>query len=41
MGKTIVAISHDEKYFSFADRVVKMEEGQLTIIDFEKDVLPG
>ncbi|SMD32978.1 putative ATP-binding cassette transporter [Reichenbachiella faecimaris] len=39
--KTIIAISHDEKYFSFADRVVKMEEGQLVSIHFQKDVLPG
>ncbi|UXP30916.1 ATP-binding cassette domain-containing protein [Reichenbachiella agarivorans] len=29
-GKTIVAISHDEKYFENADRVVKMAEGVLT-----------
>ncbi|PIB35717.1 hypothetical protein BFP72_10085 [Reichenbachiella sp. 5M10] len=28
-GKTIIAISHDEKYFEHADRVVKMMDGQL------------
>lgn len=41
MGKTVVAISHDEKYFTYADRVVKMEEGELSVIDFHTDVLPG
>lgn len=30
-GKTIIAISHDEQYFSYADRVVKLREG-LTIV---------
>ncbi|MEP2024450.1 MAG: cyclic peptide export ABC transporter [Reichenbachiella sp.] len=39
LGKTIVAISHDEKYFSYADRVVKMEEGELVEINYPKDVL--
>jgi putative ATP-binding cassette transporter len=28
-GKTIVAVTHDDKYFSCADRVLKMDEGQL------------
>ncbi|KPA12085.1 peptide ABC transporter ATP-binding protein [Candidatus Magnetomorum sp. HK-1] len=27
-GKTIIAVSHDDRYFSFADRVLKMEYGQ-------------
>lgn len=27
-GKTIVAITHDEKYFGVADRILKMEEGR-------------
>lgn len=29
-GKTIVAVTHDDKYFSAADRVLKMDEGQLS-----------
>ncbi|AGP35614.1 ABC transporter ATP-binding protein [Sorangium cellulosum] len=28
-GKTIIVISHDEKYFGLADRVIKMDFGQL------------
>lgn len=28
-GKTIIAVTHDDKYFHVADRVLKMEEGQL------------
>jgi putative ATP-binding cassette transporter len=28
-GKTIIAVTHDDKYFNIADRVLKMEEGQL------------
>jgi len=29
-GKTIIAVTHDDKYFATADRVLKMDEGQLT-----------
>ncbi|VVE79774.1 pandorabactin export ABC transporter PanG [Pandoraea sputorum] len=28
-GKTVLVISHDDRYFSLADRLVKMENGQL------------
>ncbi|OQY54810.1 MAG: hypothetical protein DRR08_16730 [Candidatus Parabeggiatoa sp. nov. 2] len=28
-GKTIIAVTHDDKYFHTADRVLKMEEGRL------------
>ena len=28
-GRTVVAISHDERYFELADRVIMVEEGQL------------
>tara|TARA_B110000503_G_C7167541_1_gene422633 strand:+ start:254 stop:1906 length:1653 start_codon:yes stop_codon:yes gene_type:complete len=28
-GKTIIAVSHDEKYFHLADRVIKCEEGRI------------
>lgn len=38
-GKTIIAVTHDEKYFHVADRVLKMEYGQF--VDFDgHDVLP-
>lgn len=29
LGKTIIAVTHDDRYFSAADRVVKMEEGHM------------
>ncbi|WP_281560637.1 cyclic peptide export ABC transporter [Thalassomonas sp. RHCl1] len=29
-GKTIIAVTHDDKYFATADRVLKMDEGQLS-----------
>jgi len=32
-GKTIIAVTHDDKYFHIADRVLKMEEGQLVHYD--------
>ena len=28
-GKTVLAITHDERYFDVADRVIRLEEGQL------------
>jgi ABC-type siderophore export system fused ATPase/permease subunit len=28
-GKTIIAATHDDRYFHVADRVLKMEMGQL------------
>lgn len=28
-GKTIVAVSHDEKYFHLADRVIKLDAGRI------------
>jgi putative ATP-binding cassette transporter len=28
-GKTVIAVTHDDKYFGIADRVLKMDEGQL------------
>ncbi len=30
MGKTILVISHDDRYFHLADRLVRMENGRLT-----------
>lgn len=32
-GKTIIAVTHDDKYFYVADRLLKMEEGQLVHYD--------
>jgi putative ATP-binding cassette transporter len=29
-GKTIIAVTHDDKYFHVADRILRMEEGRLT-----------
>jgi len=29
MGKTVVAVSHDDRYFNMADRVIKMEMGKI------------
>ena len=29
-GKTIIAATHDDRYFDTADRVLKMEYGELT-----------
>jgi len=34
-GKTIIVISHDDKYYYLADRIVKLDSGQL---DFDKVV---
>jgi putative ATP-binding cassette transporter len=31
-GKTIIAVTHDDKYFQMADRVLKMESGQLVSV---------
>jgi putative pyoverdin transport system ATP-binding/permease protein len=28
-GKTVVAITHDDRYFANADRVIKLEEGKV------------
>ena len=32
-GKTAVIISHDERYFGVADRVLRLEDGKLAGID--------
>ncbi|UTV41896.1 cyclic peptide export ABC transporter (plasmid) [Ensifer adhaerens] len=29
-GKTVIAITHDEEYFSFADRIIKLTDGRMT-----------
>ena len=28
-GKTVVAITHDDRYFATADRIIKLEEGKV------------
>ncbi len=33
-GKTVLAITHDDRYFHIADRCIKMEEGQITSIQY-------
>jgi ABC-type siderophore export system fused ATPase/permease subunit len=30
-GKTVLVISHDDRYFDLADRVLSLENGQLTV----------
>jgi putative ATP-binding cassette transporter len=35
-GKTIIAISHDDKYYHVGDRIIKLDDGQLT---FDKTVV--
>jgi len=34
-GKTVLAITHDDRYFSAADRVVKLEEGKIVQQELE------
>lgn len=33
MGKTVLVISHDDRYFHLADRLVRMENGQIVAIE--------
>lgn len=33
MGKTVLVISHDDRYFHLADRIIRMENGRLTHTD--------
>ena len=37
-GKTVIAVSHDDRYFHAADRVLKMEYGQLIEADLKQTV---
>ena len=32
-GKTVVVITHDDRYFHFGDRVLKLEDGQIASLD--------
>jgi len=38
-GKTVVAITHDDRYFANADRIIKLEEGKV-VEYFRHEVLP-
>lgn len=38
-GKTIIAVTHDDHYFHVADRVLKMDSGQLLVFDVNKNNL--
>lgn len=33
-GKTVLAITHDEKYFYLADRCIKLDEGNIAAIEY-------
>lgn len=37
-GKTVIAITHDDRYFASADRIIKLEEGQVVEI-FQQETL--
>jgi putative pyoverdin transport system ATP-binding/permease protein len=37
-GKTVIAITHDDRYFSGADRIVKLEVGKLIEVSHHEDV---
>jgi len=37
-GKTIIVVSHDDRYFDCADKVLKIEQGKLVKIDSDKMV---
>jgi len=36
-GKTVLAITHDDRYFHLADRCIKLEEGQIIAIEYSHD----
>lgn len=40
-GKTIIAISHDDRYFDAADRLYKLDRGQISTFDESVDSLFG
>lgn len=33
-GKTVLAITHDDKYFNLADRCIKLDEGRITAVEY-------
>ena len=38
-GKTVVVISHDDRYYGMADRIVKLDYGQLVEAAEEVEML--
>ena len=38
-GKTVVVISHDERYYGMADRIMKLDYGQLAAVEEEVELL--
>jgi putative pyoverdin transport system ATP-binding/permease protein len=40
-GKTVLIITHDDAYFSYADRIVRLEDGRLRQIDVPRRVEPA
>lgn len=36
-GKTIIAITHDDRYFDAADRVYRLDQGRITAFDIKAD----
>lgn len=38
-GKTVLVISHDDRYYPIAERIIKLEEGQV-VSDSEKTAIP-
>jgi putative ATP-binding cassette transporter len=38
-GKTIIAASHDDRFFEFADRIIKLEYGK--VVEKGEEALPG
>jgi putative ATP-binding cassette transporter len=35
-GKTVLAITHDDRYFHIADRCIKLEEGRIKIVEYSE-----
>ena len=35
-GKTVLVVSHDDKYYSIADRIIKLENGK---VEYDEPVL--
>lgn len=40
-GKAVLVISHDDRYFHTADRILKLEEGSLTTMSGESEARPS
>jgi len=39
MGKAVLVISHDDRYFSLADRLVRLENGQVVAVEDQRPAL--